>query len=69
MQMMINIIGATHIFVYQVRKFNRFSILQKGCVDSHNSPPHQPWNTAFSKILDLILNAWNRLLIMNTLFQ
>ena len=30
MQIMANIIGATHIFVYQVRKFNGFSISQKG---------------------------------------
>ena len=40
MQMMANIIGVTHIFADQVRKFNYFSILQKGKgVDSHTSPP------------------------------
>ena len=45
-----NIIGVTHIFVDQVRKFNYFSILQKGKgVDSHISPPQQLWNPAFSK--------------------
>ena len=50
MQIMANIIDATHIFVYQVRKFNCFSISQKGKgVNSHISPPQKPWNPAFSK--------------------
>ena len=50
MQIMANIIGATHIFVYQVRKFNCFSISQKGKgVNNHISPRQKPWNPAFSK--------------------
>ena len=56
--MMAKIIGVTHIFVYQVPKFNYFSILQKGKGVDHTSPP-LPWNFA-SKTLD----ASNRLLII-----
>ena len=72
MQMMANIIGVTHIFADEVRKFNYFSILQKGKgVDSHTSPP-LPSNLGIPplvKILDHPLNAWNRLLIMSKKFQ
>ena len=40
MQMMAKIVGVTHIFINQVRKFNYISILQKEKgVDSNTSPP------------------------------
>ena len=59
--MMAYIIGVTHSFAYKVRKYNYFSILQgKGCRQPHLPPPQQPWNPAFSKDLDHMLNAWNR---------
>ena len=54
------IIGVTHIFIYQVPKFNFFSILQRGKGVDHTSPP-LPWNFA-SKTLD----ARNMVLIIET---
>ena len=43
MQMMSKIIGVKHIFIYEVPKFNYFSILQKRKGVVHSSPP-LPWN-------------------------
>ena len=41
--MMAKIVGVTHIFINQVRKFNYISILQKEKgVDSNTSPPPPP---------------------------
>ena len=42
--MMAKIVGVTHIFINQVRKFNYISILQKEkSVDSNTSPPPFPF--------------------------
>ena len=42
--MMAKIVGVTHIFINQVRKFNCISILQKEKgVDSNTSPPFPFW--------------------------
>ena len=66
MQMMANIIGVTHIFAFKVRKYNYFSILQgKGCRQSHLPSPPLPSSLGIPplvRILDHILNAWNRLI-------
>ena len=66
--MMAYIIGVTHIFAYKVRKYNHFSILQgKGCRQPHLPPPPPPPPPPSSlgipplvRILDHMLNAWNR---------
>ena len=54
--MMAKIVGVTHIFINQVRKFNYISILQKEKgVDSNTSPPPLPflnWNPALWIIFD-----------------
>lgn len=65
-QMMAKILGITHIM--PGNSIN-FSILQKWRVTRQSHIPSPlPWNPA-SKTLNHILNTWNRLLIMSTLFQ
>ena len=44
--MMPKIVGVTHVFVYQVGKFNYISVLQKGKGVDSNTFPHCHWNPA-----------------------